>query len=112
MNDNEELSSELREIFEQDEDGPLLLAEAMLGEDALRFVRSDLGRYLVGRADQEIKVATIALKTVYPWRWRRITHLQNKICVAERVKAWLLEAIVSGKIAMAEVENRRSERGE
>lgn len=112
MNENEELTEELRDIFEKDEDGPLLLAEAMLGEDALRFARSDLGRYLIGRADQEIKMATLALKTVYPWRWRRITHLQNKIAVAERVKAWILEAIVSGRTAMSEVENRRIERGQ
>lgn len=108
MNDDEDLSSELREIFEKDDDGHLLLAEAMLGQDALEFALSDLGRYLIGRADQEIRLATIALKTVYPWRWRRISFLQNKIAVAERVKSWLLEAIVSGRSAMSEVERRRN----
>ena len=107
MNDNEELTHELREIFERDEDGHLLLAEAMLGEECLEFVRSDVGRYVLGRADQEIKEATALLRTVLPFRWRRISVLQNRIKVAENTKKWLLEQIVSGKMAMAEVERRR-----
>ncbi len=109
MSDDNDLSAELHDIFENDEDGHVLLAEAMLGEDALAFSRSDIGRYLIGRANQEIKVATDALKTVHPWRYRRVGYLQNKIAVAERVKSWLLEAIVSGRTAISEVERRRNE---
>lgn len=111
MNDNEELSSELQDIFQGDDDGHVLLAESMLGEDCLEFARSDVGRYMIGRADMEIKEATELLKKVLPFRWKRIQQLQNQIKVAENTKRWLLEQIVSGRTAMAEVDRRRTEEG-
>lgn len=106
LNDEDALN-EIQEIFNGSDDR-LLVAESVLGEDAAEFVKSDLGRYLIGRANQEIADAVEVLKKTYPWRRNRIAQLQHKISVAESAKEWLLECIVSGKTALAALERRRT----
>jgi len=83
----------------------VLLAEAMLGRDAEDFLNSDIGRYIIGRADQEIAEATELLTRVSPWRRRRIAQLQNDIWRAQSVKGWLAEMITSGKAAFHALDN-------
>lgn len=77
----------------------LLIAEAMLGQDAQEFLSSELGRYLLGRADQEKEEAIDQLKRISPWRKRRITELQNAIWRAESIKEWIVEMIQTGQAA-------------
>lgn len=103
--DEQELE-ELREIYEQDEDNRLLVAEGMLGQDAVEFSKSDLGRYLIGRANIEISESTDMLKKTWAWRKRRIQQLQNEIWRAEHFKIWLLQAISSGRTALSELDRR------
>lgn len=87
----------------------MLLAEAMLGQDAEDFLRSDVGRYLIGRADQEIQEAQQKLATVSPWRRRRIQELQAQIWRAQSVKGWLIEVINAGRSAEQALEEARME---
>lgn len=77
----------------------LLMAEAVLGKDAEEFLNSDIGRYLAGRADQEIAEAQEKLATVASWRRRRIQELQNQIYRAKSFKGWLAELISNGRAA-------------
>lgn len=83
----------------------VLLAEAMLGRDAEDFLNSDIGRYIVGRAEQEAAEAAELLAKVSPWRRRRIAQLQNEIWRANSVKGWLAEMVTSGKAAFHALEN-------
>lgn len=76
-----------------------LLAEAMLGQDAQDFLNSDIGRYLVGMAEQEEQEAIDLLSRVSPWRRRRIAELQNQIWRARTVKGWLVAMVTAGKAA-------------
>ena len=99
---------EIVDIFDGGEDNRILIAESILGEDAAEWVKSDLGTYVIGRANQEIKEATDSLKKTLPWRWRRIQHLQNRIRIAESVKGWLIEAIATGRTALAELDRRHT----
>lgn len=82
----------------------LLLAEAVLGRDAEEFLASELGRYIVGRCDQEVADALDELSRVSPWRRRRIKDLQNKVWRAKSVKGWMAELISDGKAAEAALE--------
>lgn len=75
------------------------MAEAVLGRDAEDFLRSDLGRYMLGRCDQEIAEAGQALATVSPWRRNRIRQLQNEIWRAQSIKGWLAELVTAGRQA-------------
>lgn len=86
-----------------------LYAEAMLGKDAEEFLGSDLGRYMLGRAQQDEQEALELLAKVSPWRRRRITELQNRIRLAQNFKGWLIELVQVGKQAMDQLETQQQE---
>jgi len=77
------------------------LAEAILGRDAEDFLRSEIGRYVIGRCEQERSEALSALATVSPWRRNRIRQLQSQVWRAESVKGWLVELVTAGRQAEA-----------
>ena len=107
LNNPEELDA-INDIL-VDGDDSVMLAEIHLGEDAAEFIKSDLGRYIVGRANQEIRIALGELKRVYWWRRNRICFLQNKIARAENTKMWLVECLNAGQIALQTLEAREQE---
>ena len=111
MGANEQFTEDMTGLFNGTPDDRLLMAEAVLGRDVEDFCRSDIGRYLIGRANQEIEVATMQLKRVLPWRRRKIQDLQNQIWRGEQLKEWLLEQIQAGKTAVSELD-RRTQTGE
>ena len=76
-----------------------LVAEADLGRQAREFFDSDIGRYLIGCAQQEHTAAMEALRKTSPWRRRRIAELQNQAWRAENFLGWLRELIVKGRAA-------------
>lgn len=77
-----------------------LQAEAILGRDAEEFLKTDLGRYIIERAEEEEKLAIHELTTVWPWRKRRIQQLQNQVWRAQNLKGWFADLIVSGRQAI------------
>lgn len=79
----------------------LHMAEAVLGRDAAEFLSSDIGRFVVGRCDQERDEALSLLATVSPWRRNRIRQLQNQAWRAESLKGWLIELVTAGRQAEA-----------
>ena len=76
-----------------------LVAEADLGRQVPEFLRSELGRYLVGCALQEHAEALEQLERVAWWRRRRIQALQNQAWRARSFLGWLRSLIISGKSA-------------
>lgn len=92
-----------------DQDTRELRATAVIGADAEEFLASDLGRMLLSMAEQEAQEATEKLKQTLPWRWRRISYLQNEIKRAESFKGWLIELIVSGRQAVETLEEAQAE---
>ena len=78
-----------------------LFAEATLGRDAEEFMKSDIGRYLLGRCQHEIQDAQEKLSVVSPWRRNRIRQLQNEIWRAQSVSGWLAELVSNGRQAEA-----------
>ena len=89
-------------------DNRLLLAESMLGEDAMEFMTSDLGRYLVGRANQDRADAYFALSKTAWWRKRKIVALQQKIEMTETLLTYFKEVILTGRSALAELDKRHT----
>lgn len=83
-----------------------LYAEAILGQDAEEFLKSELGRYLLARSEEEETEALEALAKVAPWRRRKIAELQAKLWRARSFRSWLGEMIVTGKQALQQLEAR------
>jgi hypothetical protein len=75
------------------------MASAILGRDAEDFVKSELGRYVIGRAKKEKEEAQTLLNKTSPWRKNRIRQLQNEIWRAESLEMWICELIMDGRNA-------------
>ena len=100
--------AELEAILETlDPASRTLIAEALLGRSVPRFLSTELGRYLVGCAQQEYASALGELETVPWWRRRRIQALQNQAWRARSFLVWLRDLVINGKMAevAAEEEN-------
>ena len=85
-------------------DEQTLIAEAVLGRDAQEFRASEIGRYLLGRAQMDEREALEALVSVKWWRRRRIIELQSRIYRARSVRNWLAEIITDGRQAESVLE--------
>ena len=81
-------------------------AEAVLGKDAKDFFHSELGRYMIGCAKQDMESAFEKLKTVHPWRRNRIRELQNEVRVAEQFILYIRDLIIRGKAAELSLNER------
>lgn len=81
----------------------LLETEILLGRDAEEFCNSDLGRYLLERADVEIQEWTEKMKEInpfMPWAKRKLRECQNEIYKREAFKKYLADAILNGRQAL------------
>ena len=77
-----------------------LIAEAELGEEARNFLNSDLGKCLIGMAQQEVMAAQQALLGANPEDRQKITELQNKARLGLFFEQWLVELISKGEEAL------------
>jgi hypothetical protein len=93
-----------------DEAERALFVEASLGEEAHRFVHSDLGRLVLARAKEEIEQAKDALLAISPWSplaRRKLRAAQFKVSVAQQFPQWLAEAIQNADEAYQQLKARQ-----
>jgi hypothetical protein len=84
----------------------ILMETAILGKQAEMFVNSDIGKYLLARAEEKSRICYDQLKKVAPWRQKRIRDLQNEIWKCESFRTWILESINEGQFAQEEMLER------
>ena len=77
-----------------------LIAAAELGEEARRFLESDLGKCLLGMAQQEVALAQEALERVDPADTEAVRKLQNQAMLGRQFEQWLLELLDKGESAL------------
>ena len=77
-----------------------LIAEAELGDEAKRFLESDLGKALIGMARQQVQHAQISLGEIDPTDTKAIVALQNEIKLGLRFESWIRELLQNGNNAM------------
>lgn len=82
-----------------------IVRSAVFGKQVEQFLDTAIGRYLVGRAEEEAERALSQLRTVAPWRRRRIMDLQNQVYRAEAFQQWLADAIIDGQQALTIIED-------
>lgn len=76
-----------------------LVRKAQLGIEAQTFIESNLGKYVIARAEKQIDAANMALSEVDPFDSARVAHLQAKIGVARAAVQWIAEAVNEGYAA-------------
>jgi hypothetical protein len=77
-----------------------LIAEALIGDEAKKFVESELGRTVLGFAEQEVALALEALATVDPTDAEKIRELQNKAKLNRMFNDHLAQLITEGENAL------------
>jgi hypothetical protein len=77
----------------------LLLRRAAFGKQCEQFMVSDVGRYLLARAEDEAAAGFNEFKRADPRDGKMLEKVQNKILRAEGFKQWLEDAVVDGLAA-------------
>lgn len=83
-----------------------LLKQIDLGFQVEAFLQSDIGRYLVQRAEGEVEEAVEQLKRADPDNAAQIRAIQHTIHVAESIQYWLADAIQAGLNAQQELHDQ------
>lgn len=86
-----------------------LFAEAVLGDDAMEFLNSELGQYVRGCAKQDQEDAKSQLLKVDPENTSEIRKLQMKAKVAGSLIGYLAEIVQRGSAAADQLEQMRQE---
>ena len=81
-----------------------LVKSAVLGSQVEQFLETDIGKYLVGMAENVALEAMDQLKRTAPWRKTRIQQLQNTILTAENFQKWLGQAYSEGLHSLHTIE--------
>ena len=90
--------------MDQGFENEIALDIARLGIEAEAFLASNLGRYLMERAELERELATAELIAAEPSELALCVRIRNRILVIELFKNWLVEAVQEGKVASQELE--------
>ena len=77
-----------------------LIAEAEIGNEARKFMETDLGRCIIGMAKQDAAVAEKALSKVSPKEEDKIRELQNKVWLGEKFEEYVVELFNRGEAAL------------
>ena len=78
-----------------------LIAKAELGEEGRKFLQSDLGRYMLGLAQQDRQAALEDLSMAVPTDTGKIMSLQVKARMGGEFEAWLMGLIADGENALS-----------
>ena len=84
-----------------------MIADAEIGKQGREFLASELGKVMVGLADNEVQLAQEALGEVDPENTAKIRELQNQIKVGKWFTRWLFELIDEGEQAISEFVQER-----
>jgi len=89
-----------------DEDEVLMIRRAVFGEQVQQFISSQIGQYLLARAQEEKVNAQIEFLEVDPSNVEAVRTIQNKILLSNKFAGWLQDAVGDGLRALGIIEDR------
>ena len=87
----------------------VLLSTMDIGDQAEKFIASELGQVLLAIAKQEADDALQKLKDVSAWDQKAILELQSRVWRAESFNGWLASLVFKGREAYSEFRDRKGE---
>lgn len=87
----------------------VLIAHASIGEESASFMESEVGRCILGMAEQEVLEAQLKLENIAANDYMGILKLQEQIRMARLFPQWLSELVVKGEQAKSVWVSQRSE---
>lgn len=109
MMEGSEVNPDLGDVVFRNDDERVLFEEARLGQEAIAFLHTPLGRWLRAVADQEKQEAMETLLDVDYTNGMQIAHYQMKAKIAECFVRWIGEAIQNGRVAEQQLETMEQE---
>lgn len=86
-----------------------LLDTAAFGKQVEEFTQSDVGKYMLRKAEIEYKEALLQFKTLDPFDHKEVGQCQLKMNRALSIRGWLSEAVSQGLEAMKQLEGLEDE---
>lgn len=77
-----------------------LKAEVLIGDDAEKFVESELGRIVLGMAEQDLRNAMLDFAEADITNQGQVAKIQQEVKVAIRFDRYLRELIEKGREAL------------
>jgi len=76
--------------------------------DAEAFLSTDIGKFILGRAELEEAEALRELAEVDPFNSAAVMTAQNKLQLARKVPGWIHDAIRNGRVALMQLEDEEN----
>ena len=90
-----------------DEDSQIeMINRATFGKQVEEFLNTDIGRYMVARANEEKRRALLQIVTVDCTNAALVQNLQNAIIRADSIVSWLKDAVRDGIQALNLLDER------
>jgi len=108
MSDDVDLQSQLQSL---DIGTRLLYSEVVIGKDAEEFMVSELGKTMIGLAQQDYADALISLGETSWFNLGKSRELQNRASVAKMFVGYLRDLIVRGRQAQIALREGEEDNG-
>lgn len=95
-----------------DDELKVYLGEVRLGDRVREFIQTDVGQYLLGRAQiemDEAKAAMVRINPFWPRAKSRLAALQQEYRTAENFARWLNDALQNGELALEQIRTLQEE---
>lgn len=95
-----------------DDELKVYLGEVRLGDRVREFIQTDVGQYLLGRAQiemDEAKAAMVRINPFWPRAKSRLAALQQEYRTAENFARWLNDALQNGDLALEQIRTLQEE---
>lgn len=89
-----------------------LLARAEIGDEARKFMDSDLGRCVLGLARQEVDSAMLEFKDVNVTDTAKLMDLKTRVWCAHSFEAWLVDLVTDGEESIKVFQQQRAQEQE
>jgi hypothetical protein len=89
-----------------DEDQVLMIRRAVFGEQVQQFISSQIGQYLLARAQEDKVNAQAKFLEVDPSNVEAVRSIQNDILMSNKFAIWLQDAVGDGLRALGIIEDR------
>jgi len=84
------------------------IPDAQFGKQVEMWLETDVGRYMVKRAEEDIDRAVEEMKNTNPHDVKLMVQAQNKVKVAESILSWLGDAIREGHSALESLKSEET----
>jgi hypothetical protein len=82
---------------------------AYIGDQIERFLKTDIFRFIMAKADNQSQLALLSLAHADPENAKEIRRLQNQVVLSDLLRDFLNQGIIEGNEAFTQLQNEENE---